>query len=93
MANNVREPLFSKPTSAYYLILGSVTILTALGLVMVLSASSVTALTESGNSFAVVIRQGCVVHHLEKNIEQVGMGLLYLIEQQYRIRVAVNRVG
>jgi cell division protein FtsW len=57
MANNTRAPLFSKPTSAYYLILGSVTILTALGLVMVLSASSVTALTESGNSFAVVIRQ------------------------------------
>ena len=57
MANNARAPLFSKPTSAYYLILGSVTILTALGLVMVLSASSVTALTESGNSFAVVIRQ------------------------------------
>ena len=52
-----RTPLFSKPSSAYYLILGSVTILTALGLVMVLSASSVTALNESGNSFAIVLRQ------------------------------------
>jgi cell division protein FtsW len=52
-----RTPLFSKPSSAYYLILGSVTILTALGLVMVLSASSVTALNESGNSFAIVVRQ------------------------------------
>ena len=52
-----RTPLFSQPSSAYYLILGSVTILTALGLVMVLSASSVTALNESGNSFAIVLRQ------------------------------------
>ena len=56
-ASSTRAPLFSKPSSAYYLILGSVTILTSLGLVMVLSASSVTALNESGNSFAVVIRQ------------------------------------
>ncbi len=56
-SHNTRTPLFSKPTSAYYLILGSVTILTGLGLVMVLSASSVTALNESGNSFAVVVRQ------------------------------------
>lgn len=52
-----RNSLFSRPSSAYYLILGSITILTSLGLVMVLSASSVTALNESGNSFAVVIRQ------------------------------------
>ena len=60
MASEFREartPLFSKPSSAYYLILGSVTILTALSLVMVLSASSVTALNESGNSFAIVLRQ------------------------------------
>ncbi|MEN9542800.1 MAG: hypothetical protein RL239_453, partial [Actinomycetota bacterium] len=49
---------FSRPASAYYLILGSVIALSALGLVMVLSASSVTALNESGNSFAIVLRQG-----------------------------------
>lgn len=54
---NNRPSLFSKPSSAYYLVLGAVTILTSLGLVMVLSASSVTALNESGNSFAVVARQ------------------------------------
>ncbi|NDC51581.1 MAG: putative lipid II flippase FtsW [Actinobacteria bacterium] len=53
-----RKSLFAQPSSAYYLILGSVSILTALGLVMVLSASSVTSLNESGNSFAVVLRQG-----------------------------------
>jgi len=49
--------LFSRPASAYYLILGSLVALTALGLVMVLSASSVTALNENGNSFAYVLRQ------------------------------------
>ena len=37
--------------------MGSVVALSALGLVMVLSASSVKALTESGNSFAYVLRQ------------------------------------
>lgn len=52
-----RTALFARPASAYYLILGSVSILSALGLVMVLSASSVKALSESGNSFAIVIRQ------------------------------------
>lgn len=52
-----RTALFARPASAYYLILGSLSILSALGLVMVLSASSVKALSESGNSFAIVIRQ------------------------------------
>ena len=52
------KSLFSRPASAYYLILGSVVALSALGLVMVLSASSVKALNESGHSFAYVLRQG-----------------------------------
>ncbi|MEY3008346.1 MAG: hypothetical protein RL464_11 [Actinomycetota bacterium] len=52
-----KTPLFSKPASAYFLILGAVSILSALGIVMVLSASSVKALNESGNSFAIVLRQ------------------------------------
>lgn len=52
-----QKSLFSRPASAYYLILGSVVALSSLGLVMVLSASSVTALNESGNSFAIVLRQ------------------------------------
>lgn len=51
------KALFARPASAYYLILGSVIALSALGLVMVLSASSVKALNESGNSFAYVLRQ------------------------------------
>lgn len=52
-----KASLFSRPASAYFLILGSVSILSALGIVMVLSASSVKALNESGNSFAIVFRQ------------------------------------
>jgi cell division protein FtsW len=51
------KALFARPASAYYLILGSVIALAALGLVMVLSASSVKALNESGHSFAYVLRQ------------------------------------
>lgn len=53
-----RATIFAKPASAYYLILGATTILAALGLVMVLSASSVAALNETGNSFTIAIRQG-----------------------------------
>ena len=51
------KSLFSTPASAYYLILGTVSILSVFGVVMVLSASSVRAMNESGNSFAIVIRQ------------------------------------
>ena len=51
------KSFLARPTSAYYLILGSLSILSALGLVMVLSSSSVTALNQSGNSFAIVLRQ------------------------------------
>jgi cell division protein FtsW len=51
------KSLLSRPASAYYLILGSVIALSALGIVMVLSASSVRALNESGSSFSYVLRQ------------------------------------
>lgn len=51
------KSLFSTPASAYYLILGIVSILSVFGVVMVLSASSVRAMNESGNSFAIAIRQ------------------------------------
>ena len=54
---NKSKPLFATPASAYYLILGSVIALSSLGLVMVLSASSVKSLRESGNSFSFVLRQ------------------------------------
>ena len=47
----------SKPTASYLLILGSAGALAGLGLVMVLSASSVTALSESGNTYAIFLKQ------------------------------------
>ena len=53
----MRKSYFTKPESSYYLILGSVAALTGLGLTMVLSASAVRALHESGNSFAIVGKQ------------------------------------
>ena len=39
------------PVAPYYLVLASVSLLTGLGLVMVLSASSVGSYAESGNSY------------------------------------------
>jgi len=47
----------SKPTATYLLILGCTGALAGLGLVMVLSASSVTSLSESGNTFAIFLKQ------------------------------------
>ena len=47
----------SKPTASYLLILGCTGALAGLGLVMVLSASSVTSLSESGNTFAIFLKQ------------------------------------
>jgi len=47
----------AQPISSYYLLLVSAASLTALGLVMVLSASSIHSLETSGSSFAIVLRQ------------------------------------
>lgn len=47
----------AKPEASYYLILISITALTGLGLIMVLSASAVRSLHETGNSFSIVGRQ------------------------------------
>lgn len=47
----------SKPTAPYLMILGATGALSGLGLVMVLSASSVTSLSESGNTFAIFLKQ------------------------------------
>lgn len=47
----------SQPISSYYLLLVSAASLTALGLVMVLSASSIHSLEANGSSFAIVLRQ------------------------------------
>jgi len=51
------ENFLSKPISSYYLLVGSTAALTGLGLVMVLSASSVHSLETGGTSYAIVLRQ------------------------------------
>ena len=47
----------AKPLAPYYLVLGSTILLTVLGLVMVLSASSVESYAASGSSWAIAQRQ------------------------------------
>jgi cell division protein FtsW len=47
----------SKPAASYLMILGTTGALAGLGLVMVLSSSSVTALSESGNTYAIFLKQ------------------------------------
>ena len=42
---------------------------------------------------AIVIGELAVVHHLQENVEQVGMRLLDLVEQQHCVRVLVDAVG
>ena len=46
-----------KPLTSYHLVLGVSGLLLALGLLMVLSASSVSALREYGSSYAIFVRQ------------------------------------
>lgn len=56
-ARSRRVPLLARPLTSYYLVTGSALLLAGLGLVMVLSASSVSAYTEAGSSFAVFQKQ------------------------------------
>ena len=42
--------------------------------------------------FAVVVRQGGVIHYLEQNIKDVGMCLFNFVKQDYGIRGFVHRV-
>ena len=51
------QNFLSKPISSYYLLLVSAASLTSLGLVMVLSASSIRSLETNGSSFSIVGRQ------------------------------------
>lgn len=52
-----RVALLARPLCSYYLVIGSALLLLALGLVMVLSASSVRSYSASGSSFTVFARQ------------------------------------
>jgi len=54
----VRDRTFlQRPLAPYYVILGAVVILTAFGVIMVLSASGVRAYEQSGTAFAIVAKQ------------------------------------
>jgi len=52
-----KSSLLSRPTSAYFMILSATIFLTGLGLVMVLSASSVKSFEQSGNTYSIFIKQ------------------------------------
>lgn len=52
-----RTPLLARPLTSYYLVTGSALLLTGIGLVMVLSSSSVASYRASGSSFAVFQKQ------------------------------------
>src|SRR3954463_16314275 len=54
--HSAREAL-DRPLTAYYLLLGASGLLLTIGLIMVLSASSVYSYEQNGNSYAVVTRQ------------------------------------
>jgi cell division protein FtsW len=49
--------LLDRPLASYYIVIGTAGMLLALGLIMVLSASSVTSYADSGSSFTIVERQ------------------------------------
>ena len=42
---------------------------------------------------AVVVGQLAVVHHLQQDVEQVGMGLLDFVEQQHAVGILVDAIG
>ena len=53
----VNKNIFSNPTAAYNLLLGSAGVLIVLGLIMVLSASGIRSYFTSGSSFSIAGRQ------------------------------------
>lgn len=74
----VRLPLLERPLTSYYLVLGSAGLLVLLGLVMVLSASSVSSYQTSHNSYAL----------FEKQLLWVGVGLpLALVAGRLPLRI------
>jgi cell division protein FtsW len=56
-SDNQRVPLLARPMASYYLIASASALLAGLGLVMVLSASSVTSYATSGSSFSIFVKQ------------------------------------
>jgi len=60
-ASPTRSSVLTRPLASYHLVLASSGLLLALGLVMVLSASSVRAYATYGSSFAIAVRQGIFI--------------------------------
>ncbi|HVE62667.1 MAG TPA: putative lipid II flippase FtsW [Mycobacteriales bacterium] len=56
-STKARTPLLARPLTSYYLLVGSALLLLGLGLVMVLSASSVDSFSASGSSLVIFRRQ------------------------------------
>jgi cell division protein FtsW len=56
VSETVRRTL-ERPLASYQLLLGTTALLLGIGLIMVLSASSIFALVNYGSSFSIVIRQ------------------------------------
>jgi len=54
---NRTVPLLKRPTLPYFAILFSTTALIGLGLVMVLSSSSVKSFEQNGNTYSIFIKQ------------------------------------
>jgi cell division protein FtsW len=57
----VRPPLMQRPLTSYYLLLVSTGLLLGIGLVMVLSASSVRAYSTFGSPFTIAMKQGVAI--------------------------------
>jgi len=57
MKNKANESVFTKPINLYYMLVGSTLALSALGVIMVFSASSIHSLDSKGTTYAIVIRQ------------------------------------
>lgn len=57
MKYKAKENVFTKPINLYYMLIGSTLALSALGVIMVFSASSIHSLDAKGSTYAIVIRQ------------------------------------
>ena len=56
-SSSARTPLLARPMASFYLIGSASALLLGLGLIMVLSASSVTSYADSGSSFSIFVKQ------------------------------------
>src|ERR1044072_8258663 len=42
---------------------------------------------------AIVIRQGCMIHHLQQDVEEIGVRLLNLVQHQHGVRSLVHGIS